>query len=254
MGTISKELRRLSGQIGNVIHHHRVNPFPRTRRKAKPESLRRHPEWEIRSPLEFFATHISTMGEGPFFVLQIGAYDGKFDDPIAGLIRKYGWHGLLVEPQIQAFEQLRENYRDQTQLRFENAAVGDHDGTLTMYSLRDVSSHLASFDRRHLVRHSQRPGDIIEHEVQSLTLNTLLSRHGVKRVDLLQIDAEGYDGEIIRAIDFAQLRPPLIRYEHANLLEAERNDCIELLVSKGYRIFLEDSDTIAFRQPDEAGG
>lgn len=249
MGRISKELRRLVGQVGNVARYGHFNPFPRTKRKAKPKSLRDHPEWEIGSALEFIVAHLSRQQETPFFVLQIGAYDGNFVDPIAGLIRLHGWHGLLVEPQPEAFKQLRENYRDQPQLRFENAAVGTEDCLITIYSLKGADSHLASLDRHHLVRHGERSGDIIEHRVQCLTLHTLLARHGIEHVDLLQIDAEGNDGSILHSIDFTTFRPPIICYEHANLVEAERNACIELLGKQGYRILLEDSDTIAYRDP-----
>ena len=249
MGRISKEFRRLVGQVGNVARYGDFNPFPRTKRKAKPKSLRDHPEWEIGSSLEFIVAHLARQQETPFFVLQIGAYDGSFVDPIAGLIRSHRWQGLLVEPQPEAFNELRKNYSDQPQLRFENAAVGTEDCTITIYSLKDSASHLASLDRHHLVRHGTRSSEIIEQQVPCLTLRTLLARHGIEHVDLLQIDAEGNDGKILRSIDFTTFQPPIICYEHANLVEAERNHCIELLGKQGYRILLEDSDTIAYRDP-----
>ncbi len=252
MSKIGKETRRVLAQFGNVLGYGQFNPFPRTQRKAKPKILRTQPDWEISSSLEFLTTHVIQQRDTPFFVLQIGAFDGDFDDPIAGLIRKYGWRGLLVEPQPRAFEQLRKNYSDQTQLTFENAAIGDHDGTVKLYTMKDATSPLASFEHRHLVRHAQQPNDIIEHQVCSLTLSSLLQRHGIQHVDLLQIDVEGYDGQIIRSIDSSVLNPPIIRYEHANLLEAERCACIELLASRGYRFLLEDSDTIAYHDAQRA--
>ena len=247
MGKVDKEARRLVGQVGNFVRHGRFNSFPRTQRKAKPDVLRAHPEWEIRSSLEFMAAHaVDDIGDLCF--VQIGAFDGEFDDPLAVLIRKYGWRGVLVEPQPAAVARLQENYADQPQLSFENAAIGDAERSVTMYTVRDGATPMASLDRRHLLRHCHRAAEIVEHQVPCLTLEALLRKHPLPRVDLLQIDAEGYDGQILRSINFDRLRPQLIRYEHANLVQSERNDCIQLLVSHDYRILLEDSDTIAYRE------
>jgi len=52
-----------------------------------------------------------------FFFIQVGAYDGVTGDPICGYIRRYGWRGILLEPQRDVFLLLQKNYRDQPQLR-----------------------------------------------------------------------------------------------------------------------------------------
>jgi len=78
------------------------------------------------------------------------------------------------------------------------------------------------------------------------TLETLLAKAKAPRgVDLLVIDAEGWDYEIIRSIDFAAVRPRIIRYEHQVLSERDRNACLALLAAQGYRFLLEDADTTA---------
>src|SRR5262245_37464793 len=43
------------------------------------------------------------------FFLQVGANDGLMDDPIHFLVRKYGWCGVLLEPDPQLFKRLKEN-------------------------------------------------------------------------------------------------------------------------------------------------
>src|SRR5271165_1303468 len=57
-----------------------------------------------------------------FFFVQIGAYDGYDCDPIQKFIRRYGWNGILVEPQPDAFEKLRQNYENFPGLIFERTA------------------------------------------------------------------------------------------------------------------------------------
>ena len=50
-------------------------------------------------------------------------------------------------------------------------------------------------------------------EVPSLTFESLCRKHGIGELDLLLIDAEGYDYEIIKGIDFERHRPRLLIYE-----------------------------------------
>jgi len=246
MARFDKEVRRMAGQVVNFVRHGKFNPYGRSQRRNKPQILRRQQRLEIQTPLELIAAY-SALAEREFFFLQIGAFDGSFDDPIASLVRKYRWRGVLVEPQPGAFAKLQVNYADQSQVSFENAAIAAEDGETTLYTLKNSATPMASFDRRHLVRHAQRQADIVSHTVPCVTLATLINKHNIGHIDLLQIDAEGYDFEIIRQIDFTALQPTLIRYEHANLLQNDRNDCIELLANQGYRVHLEDSDTLAFR-------
>ena len=44
--------------------------------------------------------------------IQIGAFDGITTDPLRKYIDKCGWRGVMVEPQAQAANKLRELYRD----------------------------------------------------------------------------------------------------------------------------------------------
>jgi hypothetical protein len=64
-------------------------------------------------------------------------------------------------------------------------------------------------------------------------------------VDLIQIDAEGYDWQIIRSIDFSVLRPAILRFEYRNLRSHDADSCLELLSSHGHRFLVEPRDIIA---------
>ena len=57
---------------------------------------------------------------------------------------------------------------------------------------------------------------------ETRSLDELLIRHHIDDLDLLQIDAEGYDLEIIAMIDFNTTRPRFINYERVLLQESER--------------------------------
>jgi FkbM family methyltransferase len=184
-----------------------------------------------------------------FFFVQIGAHNGSNDDPIRKYVTRYHWKGILVEPQEAAFRALIENYRDEPQLAFERAAIAEEDGAAQMYMPRGderVGSVLATFDRDVLVRRVGRHAAIETFTVPTLSIRTLLRKHGIAVVDLLQIDAEGFDAQIIRMYDFAIAKPRIIRFEHINLSLRQRQESVRRLRDLGYRMAKSSIDTVAY--------
>ncbi len=192
---------------------------------------------------------------GDFFVVQIGAHDGVHYDPVRSYIEKHHWRGLLVEPQPEIFKRLVANYAHEPQLAFENAAVAHLNGTATLYTFKkthDLPDHatmLASFYKAALEHngHNYR-GEIEELKVPTYDLNTLLTKHGISQVDLLQIDAEGYDFEIIKLLENCPIKPEAIHFESAFMDPARKVECGELLHKLGYRALTIGVDTLAYRQ------
>ena len=187
------------------------------------------------------------------YFVQIGAHDGVDDDPIRPLVTHYRWRGLLVEPQPDVFAQLVRNYESEPQLILENVAIAGRDGTTTLYApakgpTQEAGTCLVSFSEEVVRRRIGPKAPIREIHVAALTLRSLLAKHGITRVDLLQMDAEGYDLEIIKMLDNAGVDPPpLIRFEYINLSNAVRKECFAHLASRGYRLARDEIDVIAYR-------
>lgn len=79
---------------------------------------------------------LSGLGKDPdFFFVQIGANDGLRNDPIHHYVRKYGWKGILVEPQSKVFSSLVKNYEGHSGLIFENVAIGEEDGEIELFTI-----------------------------------------------------------------------------------------------------------------------
>jgi FkbM family methyltransferase len=194
------------------------------------------------------------MAERPdLFFLQIGAHDGVCDDPLRKYVTRYHWRGLLVEPQPKVFARLVENYRGEPQLRFENAAVAERDGTRTLYAIPEgvevsAATCLATFNPQVLRDRVGYRVPIEELTIPALSLPTLLGKHGVGRVDLLQIDTEGYDYEILKTVDFEKVRPTVIHFEHLLLSQLDKLDCFRLLARHGYRLSRQGINTLAYLQ------
>ncbi len=192
------------------------------------------------------------------FFLQVGAFDGTSGDPLSPLIEKHSLTGVLVEPQREFFDRLCSNYArfGPSRFTFVNAAVGAKDGTSPLYKIKPwpnapewVHQH-ASFDRdtvmklRNVIPHVE---SLIEVEhVRSLTFTTLFKEIGREQVDLLQIDAEGYDAELLRLFDIPRRKPAIVRFEHINLNKQDQERCLTLLVDQGYRIAICGADTLAY--------
>ncbi len=195
-------------------------------------------------------------GDNDFYFVQIGAHDGVHRDPIHRFILEHHWRGLLVEPQPEVFGRLVANYCTEPQLTFENAALAEQDGTATLYTLREGSglanlTMSASFQRAGVERIGKHYKTKLETlVVPTLTVRSLLAKHGVTRVDLVQIDAEGYDDRIVAMFARCGVLPAIFHFETGSLSADRLRECLDLLSDLGYRIATVGLDTVAYRQPD----
>lgn len=208
------------------------------------------------------------------FVVQIGTNDGKTHDPLFNYISRQDTPCLLVEPQPDIFEKLKANYAGKENIKFANVAIGEKDGETNFYRIKPElvkagreykASSGSSFDRSQIItnvinrlpprtdkilRHiSDDPEDYIQEiKVPTLTLDTLFERYGVEKIDLFFTDCQGFDFKILRQFDFKKYTPTIINYEHALLTTKEFNEGHELLKSRGYKYFMHEGDTCAYKQ------
>jgi FkbM family methyltransferase len=225
--------------------------------------LERHPDAELRMHLDY-ALALRALHAPDFFFIQIGAFDGRVDDPLYAWVSAYRWRGILVEPQDRYFAELQKVYAGHDQLDLRRVAVADRPGTRTLYTIADEpgvpywAGLLASFDKETMLKHREFLPEIDrlirEQQVECVAINDLLAEAPGGHIDLLQIDVEGYDFELVRAIDFERFAPVIVRFEHEHLSAADRDAAVELLIGHGYRIALEEHDTVAYRSPDGAAG
>jgi FkbM family methyltransferase len=227
-----------------------------------PPSVVTNPNLELSFDLEFVIAHLMLCRPAPFFI-QIGANDGISNDPLYKFVGKFGWEGILLEPLPEIFEQLQATYKDNNKLLLLNAAISEKDGVRPIYTVRTDG---ASFERAHqfssfrkdvLLTQTKWLPDIAqrieEREIQCVTFDTLLNKTMGREVDLLQIDAEGYDFEILKMIDFSRMLPAIICYEHANLSKSQQDEAAGLLFRHGYRLARDNLDTIAYRPRESFG-
>ena len=222
-----------------------------------PTALLHNPQARLNLDLGFVLADMVRHKKLLTFV-QVGAYDGEAGDSFREFRESFS-RGILVEPQRKPFEVLQARFGDDPRLMLANVAIGERDETRDFYTVDTLGAglpswaeQLASFQKDVILKHRRFIPDIdsriITNAIETVTLPTLLARAGLSQVDLLQIDAEGYDGRIVRSINYAAIKPSVIRYEHKHLGGAERDLTIRKLIAEGYMIALEFEDTIAYRR------
>ena len=102
-----------------------------------------------------------------------------------------------------------------------------------------------------VLRHQELvPGleDLIEtEEIKCITFQDLIEECRIDHVDLLKVDAEGFDAEIIRLFPFHLIRPYIVHFERKHLSDLELTGCLERLVSCGYKFANDgDEDMVAY--------
>ncbi|MEW5965703.1 MAG: FkbM family methyltransferase [Pseudomonadota bacterium] len=189
----------------------------------------------------------------PFFFVQVGANDGILDDPLRKLVLEHHLNGLLIEPLPDLFERLVENYAESRGLIFENVAIDTKPGTVPIHRVRKGPSTpkhwdgIASLDKRHLIKEGVNELNIETVEVKAVTMQSLLSKHNIKKIDLLQVDTEGYDYAIVKSVIEAGFRPGIINYEHCHLVPKIRLASKRLLEANDYRFIEVGKDSLAVR-------
>jgi FkbM family methyltransferase len=171
--------------------------------------------------------------------IDVGAYDGSTRSQIYRLATTRAWAGLAIEPSPAAYQTLQYTYRDYPQIVPVNCAVSDVEGAMPFFAVRNAqqggwSAMLSSLDKETVLRQRNLFPDIAdliaEVQVSVRTLASLCAEHGLRRVDLLKVDAEGSDDAVIRSMDFAVVRPAVILFEH-KLIASERLVALDALLT-----------------------
>ena len=79
-----------------------------------------------------------------------------------------------------------------------------------------------------------------------------MKTYKIKKIDLLQIDTEGYDAEIILNIDFDLMKPKIIRFEHGLQNGIMTKEIFlkvaDVLHKNDYELAIEHNDATAYQR------
>ena len=195
--------------------------------------------------------------EEPVTIVQVGACDGIMSDPVRHQVAKDSTRAVLIEPNPYAFARLQNLHADRPNVTLIQAAIGDKDGEAHLYRVKrtekadsevDLAFGIASFYKEHLEHHGKKDYEIERITVACRSLSSLVAELGLTKIDLLQIDAEGFDAAVVRMALKLPVRPDCINFEHVHLVAQDRQPLFDLLEENGYLLGYDAWNILALRK------
>jgi len=193
-------------------------------------------------------------------VVQIGACDGSASDPLTEFLRTGKLRAVLLEPIPRSYERLKNTYAEIPGITTVQAAIAAQDGEMVMYNIKPVgrwansdwAPQVSSFDKRHILKHGIDARDIQETKVTALSLQSLIAQYNFEAIDLLQIDAEGYDAEIVKMALNLTFQPKALNFETTHTPYSTLIKLFELLQRNGYSLIYDAGNALAVKQTLQA--
>lgn len=203
-------------------------------------------------------------------IVVVGANDGKTNDPIYNFaMRKSGATNiLLIEPNKPLLPYLQSNYSAHPSHQIANCAIGE-EGTLTLYAVKQevwdlfqpayakgwpsyraatgITSAIKSHLEEALVGQNLDPDSVIEIlSIPAKELKTLLEElKWPTPIDVLQIDAEGYDDVVIYKSNLSYTKPKLVYFESYHMPEEKGKALKNYLSKQRYKAYDLGGNTLA---------
>jgi FkbM family methyltransferase len=254
--------------------------------KSRAKAALRQAGWEVRRSsvsstgfpaLTSLETAMTTLlaCQGHVRVVQVGANDGVFNDPLHSFLmqHRYETSVLLIEPQPYLIPILSDNYKNHPAHFVANLAVGQP-GTLSLYAVDEqcwldcvvpyadgwppyrAPTGITSGEREYVLewlRRHYKGAMAIEDAVVAFTTKSMplidLITHAQFElpVDVLQVDTEGFDDEVLYHSSLDHLAPKIINFEHTALSSARLRKLATALTGMGYVLQSTTTDTLAIR-------
>ncbi len=177
------------------------------------------------------------------FFVQCGANDGYGNDPTYYLEKAFGWKGIMVEP-LPIYKACQKNRRASTVYNFATGSFEDRDKTVTFVDCYGMSFIKGSIENeKEWIEAGERTQGIkaktIEvplRPVQDI-IDGHFAQHGVRKIDLLVADVEGYELSVLRGFDIAKNKPTWILLEIQT--DARLREIQDLLAKNDYTLAAE---------------
>jgi len=160
--------------------------------------------------------------------LVVGTHDGEFGEWVP-IVKNFMSEMILVEATEESFNKLKNNYEGKEGITLMNKLVSMEGGEFDFFE--GGRGYTNSIVER--VIRSWENEEIQMVKKASVAVNDIFKEH--EKINWLHLDIEGLDAKLILAIKEEYL-PNFIIFEDYNLLDDEKNELINYLTSKKYKI------------------
>ena len=178
------------------------------------------------------------------FFIEAGANDGISQSNTCLYEKEYGWNGLLIEPNPSKCLQCKNNRPNSI---VENYALVsrnyEYDFIDGDFDHEDYNGSLMSMVldegdwcddvMKNSQKHRKENTNIVE--VPAITLDKLLEKHNIKKIDFFSLDVEGYEISVLNGFDIEKFLPTYMLIETTTY--QNRIDIIfEYMENKNYKV------------------
>ena len=173
--------------------------------------------------------------------VDVGSYH-PFKGSLTLDLYKKKWSGINIDLSKTSIDLFKISRPLDINLR---AAISDYDGKTFYYENSPINQ------QNSLIENSQAK----KIEIDCFKLNTILDKYHIKKIDYLNVDAEGNDFKVISTFDFQRFKPILVSiefndYDFENLIVSDIHKLMSYnnfkLISKfGVTCFYAQSDIIS---------
>jgi len=179
-------------------------------------------------------------------IVQLGSNKGN--DKLTEYIKNNNINlelGLFVEAIPFHIDELKECYKDYPNAVIENNAIklprDEKTEMVIYYHLDDGPKYeVASFDKNHILKHYT-TDNIESIKVPSMTLEEILDKHNITKIDWLLIDVEGLDAEIVETFNWSKYDIDRVDVEHIHW-GIKRDYLFQKFYDMGYKHVVANDD------------
>jgi len=166
--------------------------------------------------------------------VDIGCFHWKKSSNTCYLERHLGWSGIAVDAQ-KKFGPEWKKFRPRS--KFFAYAVTDKSGeTITFFQTGTESTRTGGTSSTELTNikkwQETREVEVSEITVPTITMNELLDREGVKKIDFLSMDINGGETVALKGFDIKRFLPELV---HVEASRHRREELTQYFESNGYK-------------------
>jgi FkbM family methyltransferase len=156
-------------------------------------------------------------------LIDIGANDGITFSNSLGMIEK-GWDAICVEPTFEAFQRLENLHKERNNVFCVNCAITEKQGDNVIlvngsHYNNDVGL-LSVVCGENFDVETPIPNDVYNwkryEKIKTESFETLVEKYNLRVIDLICIDAEGYDYNILKQIDLNKYDVKMVIVETDN--------------------------------------